>query len=168
MGKMLKFSNVDYSNNKIVNAYDECHVANAVLSITSNSGGRVNVNDSNSGKRLCISQSESTNNFFGIYVPANKTITLRGVEGLALDYCYLSQQEVQKLNNSSQGRNPYLVGTGSEFDSSNYFFLNPNGASNTVSVTNEYGNGYYFAFTAKKPDGTALSASDYNIEYIVQ
>lgn len=168
MGKMIIIKGVDYENNMIINTYQDCHVANAVLSITSNSAGRVNVNDRNNGKRLCISKSEDANNFYGIYVPEGKTLTLKGVQGLVLDYCYLSRSEVQKVNYNQQGRNPYLVGTASNFDSSNYFPLNPDGESNTISITNEYGNGYYFAFTSKKPDGEALSASDYKIEYIVE
>lgn len=108
----------------------------------------------------------------GILVKAGETITLTGLKStgnptLRVDYLYAT----------SAGPNPavgsgvwsHAVGTGSNYDPNNYFPLNVDGSSNSVSVTNTYGSDYYFFFVFAAINKTdTLTASNYTITYEIE
>ena len=137
------------------------------------SSGGVNITTNNTGSmftntaRLSSGSSSTAN---GILIRAGETITLTGLQSaghptLKADYLYAT----------SAGPNPVstvwsaVAGTGSNYDVNRYFFLNSDGSSNSVSVTNTYGSDYYFFFTFAAINGTdVLTASDYTITYEIE
>lgn len=102
----------------------------------------------------------------GIWVDAGATITLTGTSGLRFDYVYATKpgpNSNDKTVNTIGG-----VGSASNFVNSDYFPLNANGSSNTISVTNNYGQDYYYHFAIAGPSkNEVLNPSDYNITYVV-
>lgn len=111
--------------------------------------------------------SSSTTEATGIYVENGYTITLTGVSGLRFDYVYANSagpNSYDKTVNAIQG-----VGTASNFVASNYFPLNATGESNTITITNNLGKGYYYHFAIAAPNKTdVLTPSDYNITYKIE
>ena len=103
----------------------------------------------------------------GIWVPADGTITLTGTSGLRFDYVYATKAGPNSTTDSTSNVIGG-VGTASNFVSSNYFPLNADGSSNTITITNEYGQGYYYHFAIAGVTKTeTLNPSDYNITYVV-
>lgn len=138
---------------------------NGALSVVSGENFYVSLNSTTSKESRMNSSSltEAT----GIWVDAGATITLTGTSGLRFDYVYATKpgpnSSTDKKSNVIGG-----VGTCSNFVSSDYFPLNADGNSNTISITNNYGQGYYYHFAIAAPDKTAkLNPADYNITYVI-
>lgn len=167
MGTTLIVKDADFSANAIDAFVKFPNVSNNTFSITSNSGGCVNLNDSSKSKRIMLSNLVN-GSFKGIFVPNGKSIVLKGLKGndgnhgaLRFDYCYLSAPDIVTSTSAISSRNPYLVGTGSNFVSSNYFPFNTEG-NDSATIVNSYGADYYFAFTTRNEANTAISAADYS------
>ena len=134
-------------------------VQNKMCSVVANEnfyvGGAIN------NRMTSASATEAT----GILVKSGDSITLTGVSGLRADYVYATNAGPA----SSSGNTPWGgVGTGSNFVTANYFPLNTDGSSNTVTVTNTYGQDYYFFFCFAAPNKSSdIPASSYNITYEV-
>jgi len=133
------------------------------LSVTTTGVGSVT---SSSSTRMCSGSSTNAN---GILVQNGETITLSGLQSsghptLRVDYVYATDDGP----NPTTGTWDQAVGTASNFDADNYFPLNPDGLSNTVTITNNYGNDYYyfFAFAATNKSDT-ITKSWYNITYTI-
>lgn len=97
--------------------------------------------------------SSSITDATGIFVPSGKTLTLTGTSGLRFDYVYATKagpNSNDKSVNTIGG-----VGTASNFVSSNYFPLNADGSSNTITITNSYGTDYYYFFAIAAPNKTS-------------
>lgn len=166
MGTTLIIKDADFSANAIDAFVIFPNVSNTVFSITSTSGGCVNSADSMKPKRIMLSDLVD-DSFKGILVPNGKSIHIKGLKGndgnhdaLRIDYCYLSAPDII-VKSSSSSRNPNLVGTGSNFISSNYFPFNTEG-NDSVTIVNSYGADYYFAFTTRNEANTVISAADYS------
>jgi hypothetical protein len=138
---------------------------NGALSVVNGENFFVSLNSETSKtKRM---NSSSLTEATGILVPNGKTITLTGTRGLRFDYIYATKpgpnSSTDKTSNVIGG-----VGTASNFVSSNYFPLNADGSSNTISITNNYGQDYYYHFAIAGPTKSeVLNPDDYNITYVV-
>lgn len=103
----------------------------------------------------------------GVYVEYGYAITLTGVRGLRFDYIYAESagpNSNDKHVNAIKG-----VGTASKFNASDYFPLNKTGESNTITITNNLGRGYYYHFAIAGPNKDEhLTPSDYNITYKIE
>ena len=103
----------------------------------------------------------------GVYVEYGYAITLTGVSGLRFDYIYAESagpNSNDKRVNAIKG-----VGTASNFNASDYFPLNKTGESNTITITNNLGRGYYYHFAIAGPNkNEQLTPSDYNITYKIE
>ena len=135
------------------------------LSVTSTGAGGVTSSASN---RLC---SGSTTAAEGVLVKNGETITLYGLQSsgnptLRVDALWANSAGPNPL--SSSGVWSETVGTLSNYDADNYFPLNADGSSNSVSITNNNGNDYYyfFAFAATNKSDT-ITKSWYNITYTI-
>ena len=166
MGNILIINNADFSKNSvnklktldyaglIVNAkYGWCTLA------------------STSGTRL--SQDPDMG---AIYIPSGGSIIISGLKGisssiepLSFDYCYYTSNIIpttELLSEDLSGPASNCVGTGSNLDSSRYFFLNNDGSSDKAMVTNIYGQNYYFAMGFRGINGGSLSSNNYNLTWI--
>lgn len=133
------------------------------LGVTSNGTGRI----SSSSTRLC---NGSTTEKVGILVPAGNTITLYGLASgtypLRFDYVYGTVNAVNPPDGSSTPIEG-LLGTASNYKSSNYFPLNTSGAD-SYSVINNYGQDCYFWFGfagLNKTENITAEIDTYNITY---
>ena len=138
---------------------------NMGLGVTSTGTGRV----SSSSTRLSTG---STTECLGILVPAGETITLYGLASgtypLRFDYVYATSAGPNPANSSTTAIEG-LGGTASNYVSSNYFPLNTSGAD-TCSVTNTYGQDYYFFFGfagLTKNEAITAEIDTYNITYSI-
>ena len=111
--------------------------------------------------------SSSTTEPTGVYVENGYTITLTGVSGLRFDYIYAESagpNSHDKTVNAIKG-----VGTASKFVAADYFPLNKTGESNTITITNNLGKGYYYHFAIAGPNKSEkLTPSNYNITYTIE
>ena len=135
------------------------------LGVTSTGTGRL----TSSTTRMC---NGSTSEACGILIPANHTITLYGLASgtypLRFDYIYGTTNAVNPESGSTTAIEG-LVGTASNYVSSNYFPLNTSGAD-IYSVTNNYGDDYYFWFVFAGLNKTELITAEidtYNITYTI-
>lgn len=131
---------------------------NGALSVVKGENFFVNFNGT--GRMNSSSTTEAT----GILVPANGTITLTGTSGLRFDYVYATSagpNGTDKTVNTIGG-----IGTASDFTSANYFPLNTSGAD-SFSITNNYGQDYYYHFAIKGVSASSLNPEDYTITYVV-
>lgn len=138
---------------------------NGALSVVKGENFYVSL-DSTTSKE-CRMNSSSLTEGTGIWVPADATITLTGTSGLRFDYVYATKNaansSTDKMSNLIGG-----VGTASNWVASNYFPYNADGSSNTISITNNYGQGYYYYFAISGPKKTEkLNPADYTITYVV-
>lgn len=139
------------------------------LSITSNSGGTKPSMANQTRITLCLSNNNQS--YKPILIPNGKTITIYGLKGdtgeelgLEMDYCYYSTNDDIPNYVSGQGRAAHLVGTASNFVTSNYFPINKNGNA-SVSITNNYGADYYFAFLARNLSNSTIDKNAYTTFY---
>lgn len=112
------------------------------LGVTSTGTGRVSANNA---KRFSTADDTVAN---GILIPNGKTLHLIGLASgtypLRLDYIYCTGNVTCPPSGSTTAIEG-LVGTASNYDTSNYFPLNKTGAD-TIDITNNYGADYYFWF----------------------
>jgi hypothetical protein len=109
--------------------------------------------------------SASTDEATGILVKSGYSITLSGISGLRMDYIYATNAGPVSSNNTTPWGG---VGSASNFVSDNYFPINMDGALDSVTVTNEYGDDYYYFFDFAAPDTKAeIPVSDFHITYTV-
>lgn len=135
------------------------------LGVTATGTGRCQ----NSTTRL---SNASTTEALGILIPAGRTITLSGLASgtypLRFDYLYGTANVTNPPSDSStviEG----LVGTASNYVTENYFPLNING-EDTCSVTNTYGEDYYFWFGfagLNKNEKISDQINTYDIKYYI-
>lgn len=160
MGKDLIIKGADFFANGIVN-YKALNFINNALSVTSSGYGAIG---GASPVRGCISE-VSNGTPVAILVPTGKAIKIKGLKGinpatteaLYLDYVYYASETMTHEN---------AVGTCSNYDSSNFFPLNHEGADEIV-IQNTYGNDYYFAFAAKGANGGNILSASYSLEYAI-
>lgn len=155
--------NPDIPNNDTISG--TLFLQNGALSVVKGENFYVNLKPANGAdKRM---NSSSLTEATGILVPDGATITLTGTSGLRFDYVYATSpgpnSSTDKSSNVIGG-----VGTASNFKSSDYFPLNADGSENTISITNGYGQDYYYHFAIAAPNKTdSLNLEDYHITYEV-
>lgn len=134
------------------------YLQNKMCSIVSGENFYVGVTLNN--RLTSASSTEET----GIFVKSGYSITLSGISGLRMDYIYATN-----AGPASSSKTPWgAVGAASNFVTTNYFPFNTDGALDSVTVTNEHGDDYYFFFVFAAPNKSDnISASDYNITYII-
>ena len=110
------------------------------LGVTSTGTGRVSANNA---KRFSTADDTKAN---GILIPAGSTMHLSGLASgtypLRFDYMYCTGNVACPASGSTTAIEG-LVGTASNFNSSNYFPMNTSGAD-TCDIVNSYGEDYYF------------------------
>ena len=133
------------------------------LSVTSTGAGGVT---SSANNRLC---SGSTTAAEGVLVKNGETITLYGLQStgnptLRVDALWANSAGPNPL--STSGVWSETVGTLSNYVAADYFPLNADGSSNSVSITNNNGNDYYYFFAFAATDKTSnISVGNYTITY---
>ena len=138
---------------------------NGSVNLTTTTTGTYNAN--NSLRLTSASDTVAT----GILLQPNETITLTGLKStgyptLRVDYLYATDDGPNPL--AAAGSWSAVVGTGSNYVTADYFPLNADGSSNSVSVTNTYGQAYYFQFAFAGPNKSeTLVASNYHITYTI-
>ena len=135
------------------------------LGVTSNGTGRV----SNSASRFSTANPDTPN---GILIPSGKTLYFKGLTSgtypLRYDYVYSTTNAVNPPAGSTTAIEG-LVGTASNYVSTDYFPCNTEGAD-TSSVTNSFGADYYFWFGfagLTKAEAIQADIDTYNIQYYV-
>ena len=110
------------------------------LGVTSSGTGRVS---SNNAQRFSTADETKAN---GILIPAGKTMHLSGLASgtypLRFDYIYCTGNVECPVSGSTTPIEG-LVGTASNYVSSNYFPMNKDGAD-TADIVNNFGEDYYF------------------------
>lgn len=110
------------------------------LGVTSTGTGRVSKNNA---KRFSTADETKAN---GILIPAGKTMHLKGLTSgtypLRFDYIYCTDNVKCPVSNSTTAIEG-LVGTASNYVSSNYFPMNKDGID-TADIVNNFGEDYYF------------------------
>lgn len=170
---IITLKKADFSASNIGTTVSETWLAlpttRYALGVTSSGTGRVS---SNNAKRFSTADDTKAN---GILIPAGKTITIRGLASgdyvLRVDYIYGTSAGPNPAQGSTEDIEG-LVGTASNFDSSNYFPLNKTEAVDTLSVTNSFGADYYFFFgfagpTLAETINTDESYASYTLEYLI-
>lgn len=110
----------------------------------------------------------------GILVKSGETITISGLRSgtnpLRADYVYATSAGPNPENNLTNSAWDAVVGTGSNYTSAQYFFLNSDGTNDTITVTNTYGADYYFffAFCGINKDETITPVSQYTMKYKIE
>ena len=110
----------------------------------------------------------------GIFIPKNGSIIISGLKGigsaeaLRCDYAYYTSSILPitdlltaDLTASAVG----CVGTASNQNSNNYFPFNSDGANDSITITNNHGNDYYFCFGFRTIENNVVSANDYNLTW---
>ena len=149
MGKNLIIKGADFSANAIEQEeYSLFSIENRSLSVV----------ESNVGSLSTATSSNYRINMFltghrPILITAGSTITIKGLKGadgqkptLTLDYVYYNNNDEVTASSSP---NVNAVGTASNYVSSDYFPINKDILSDTVTITNDYESDYYFGFVAK-------------------
>ena len=141
-------------------------VTKYALGVTSTGTGRVS---SNNAKRFSTADDENEN---GILIPAGSTLHLAGLASgtypLRVDYIYCTANAKCPVEGSTTAIDG-LVGTCSNYVSSNYFPLNKEG-EDTIDVTNSYGQDYYFWFGfagQTLSEGILAEFDTYDIKYYI-
>lgn len=171
---IITLKKADFSASNIGSTVSEAWLAlpttRYALGVTASGTGRVSADNS---KRFSTADDTKAN---GILVPAGSTITIRGLTSgtyaLRMDYIYgtgAGPNPAQGSTTAIEG----LVGTASNYDSSNYFPLNKTEAANEISVTNSFGADYYFFFGFAGPNLTETINTDedyasYTLEYLIR
>lgn len=111
----------------------------------------------------------------GIFIPKNGSIIISGLKSdssnpLKGDYVYYTTSEIPTTiytGSDIPSSAANAVGTGSNFNSSNYWFLNSDGSSDSIVVSNNYNNDYYFAFVFASATNTSNSIlmDNYNLTW---
>lgn len=163
------YSDSDYSN-EVVYAEGEwldLPVTQYALGVTSTGTGRVSANNA---KRFSTADDTTPN---AILIPAGKTMHLKGLASgeypLRVDYVYIENNVVCPPAGSTTAIEG-LVGTASNYVASDYFPLNTDG-NDALSITNDYGNDYYFyfGFAGQTLNEGILAAFDsYDIKYYIE
>lgn len=103
--------------------------------------------------------SVSTSTATGILVPKGKSIVINGISGLRMDYIYGTSAGP---GSSDKTANWGCIGTASEFVASNYFPYNTDGSLDSITITNNYEDDYYFFFQFAGPNKSeTILVSDY-------
>ena len=104
--------------------------------------------------------SVSTSAATGILVPKGKSVVITGITGLRMDYIYGTSTGP---GSSDKTANWGCIGTASEFVSSNYFPYNTDGSLDSITITNNYEDDYYFFFQFAGPNKSEeILVSTYN------
>lgn len=169
MGKRLIINGADFSTNGINEPLvSSLEIEQGGINITDSHSGNdfgrfsADLNDANRQKRIASEVVE---------VPLGASIKLSGVAGLRLDYCFYSQTfdmfteyTITSITTGASEPHPYMQGSASNKNASQYFPINTNG-DNTVTVVNNTGYKYIaFSFAAlNKTD--AISADNFDITF---
>lgn len=142
--------------------YTALPVSHNALGVTPSAPGRVVASNATSGTRMSTASNTQAN---GILISTNETLEIKGLTSgnypLKLDYCYCT----------SAGPNPTtswdaVIGCANGGDTSNYFPINADGASDSVIIENTYGSDYYFFFAfAGITQEEILQVDTYNLRY---
>ena len=141
-------------------------VTQKALGVTSTGTGRVSTNNA---KRFSTADDTKAN---AILIPAGKTMYLKGLASgtypLRVDYIYIENNVACPAEGSTTAIEG-LIGTASNYVSSNYFPLNTDGAD-TLTILNNYGKDYYFYFGfagQTLSEGILAEFDTYDIKYYI-
>lgn len=162
MGTKLKINNVNFKNST-----NKLQLWNKGLIIVQNRTGWCRGERNNT--RLSLHAANG-----GIFIPQGGQIIieglLKGAQPLQADYVYYNTNEIPMtyLANEDIAQSTLnAVGTCSNYNSSNYFPLNSSGESDSIIISNTYGNDYYFAPVFRSVNGTnyIILSEDYNLTW---
>lgn len=146
-------------------SWTELPVNPVALGVSSTGTGRV----SDNAARFSTADDSKAN---GILIPAGQTIHLKGLASgthpLRFDYMYGTQNVPNPASGSTTAIEG-LGGTASNYDSNSYFPINTSG-NDTCSVTNVYGQDYYFWFVfagLNKSEAIKAEIGTYDIKYYI-
>lgn len=155
--------NPDYGKVEVDSeGYITMPISHNSLGVGTTGTGRVNISTATTGTRISTASNTTAN---GIIIGANETLEIKGLRSgnypLRVDYCYAT----------SSGPNPTeqwdkAAGCANGGDMDNTFPLNADGASDSITITNNYGSDYYFFFVfAGVNKNEVLQASTYTLKY---
>lgn len=162
--KQIIIKDADFSANAIK---VQLYVESTLLSVASESAGSRNTTATavRQGKRL---SGWANSTCKPILLKAGESVTLSGLQGkvsgteaLKVDFCYYTSDVAVPVSTSP---NANIAGTLSNYNVNNYYPLNKEGNSDSVEITNRFGQDYYFAFSFCGVGGNQILPLNYNLE----